>query len=281
MTSAVVRLERLAVTFGRRPVLQDLSLSLNAGEIFCLLGPDGAGKTTLLRVLAGLERRYTGTVRVLGRPPSHPELKHRRVFLPQEFSLYRDLTVAENLRFFAGLYGTSPEAPAVQRALRMSGLAPFLHRAAGKLSGGMQKKLALMTALLIRPDLLILDEPTTGVDPVSRRELWDLLFDLHQQGTTLLFTTPYTEEAERSHRVGILLQGRLAVVAPPEHLLQNLEGRVFLAPPGAPLPRRPVATLLQGSWRRVIFAEPLPEVPPDLKPAPPTLEDALAVAGRR
>ncbi len=281
MNPPVVRIQDLTVTLGRRAVLQNLNLSLAAGEIFCLLGPDGAGKTTLLRVLAGLERRYSGQVQVLGRPPRDAALNHQRVFLPQEFSLYRDLTVAENIRFFAGLYGVSHQAPAVQRALQMSGLAPFLHRPAGKLSGGMQKKLALVTALLIRPALLILDEPTTGIDPVSRRELWDLLFDFNQQGMTLLFTTPYTEEAERSHRVGLLVQGRLVQAAPPGEILRNLQGRVFLASRGMPVPGKPRAVLVQGAWQRVIFDEPPAQVPPDLHPVPPRLEDALALASHR
>ncbi len=281
MNGPVVRLRGLAVVFGQQRVLQGITLDLQPGEIFCLLGPDGAGKTTLLRVLAGLERRFHGQAEVLGLPVSHPRLKHQRVFLPQEFSLYRDLTVDENIRFFAGLYGVSAQSPEVMRALQMSGLAPFLHRQAGKLSGGMQKKLALITALMIRPHLLILDEPTTGVDPVSRRELWDLLFDLNQQGVTLLFTTPYTEEAERSHRVGLLVRGRLVRTAAPATLLQELEGRVFLARPGAPLPQAPLVSRLQGSWQRLVFAEPLDSVPPHLQPTAPKLEDVLALASRR
>ncbi len=281
MTGPVVQVRDLTVAFGRRPVLHRVHLVLQTGEIFCLLGPDGAGKTTLLRVLAGLERRFQGEVRVLGRPVNHPALKHHRVFLPQEFSLYRDLTVAENIRFFAGLYGVSPDAPEVQRALRMSGLAPFQDRRAGHLSGGMQKKLALITALMIRPRLLILDEPTTGVDPVSRRELWDLLFDLNQQGVTLLFTTPYTEEAERSHRVGLLVQGHLTQVDAPNRLLKALEGRVFLAPPGIALPIPPLVSRLQGQWQRLVFDRPPDPRPPELQPASPNLEDVLALASRR
>jgi ABC-2 type transport system ATP-binding protein len=223
MGGEVVQVEHLEKRFGAVHALRDLSFVVEDGEIFGIIGPDGAGKTTLLRLLAGVLRPDAGTIRVLGRDLlREPERIRRSLgYMPQIFSLYGDLTVRENLSFFATTYGLrDPEW--IQRMLRFARLERFLDRRAAQLSGGMQKKLALIGAMVHRPRLLLLDEPTTGVDPLSRRELWDLLSEFHVQGVTILLTTPYLDEAERCTRVALMHQGRMLAVDTPGRLRSSL-----------------------------------------------------------
>jgi ABC-2 type transport system ATP-binding protein len=198
----MIRAARVTRTFGQVKALDNLSLTVQRGEMFGLIGPDGAGKTTFFRIAAGLLR-----------PPSGTVVREAASFglVPQRFGLYQDLTIDENLALRARLYAV-PRATAEQRAselLEMVGLSPFRDRLAGALSGGMKQKLALASALLTRPELLLLDEPTTGVDPLSRREFWKMLHRLNHQGLTIVVSTPYMDEAEYASRLGFLHGGRL------------------------------------------------------------------------
>ncbi len=208
--------------FGATQALRGVSLAVHRGEVYGLVGPDGAGKTTAIRLLAGLLRPDAGEVRVLGEDPSHPRspVREQLGLVPQRNTLYGDLSVEENLRFFSRLFGLSPADYTERRArlLELTRLTRFTERRADALSGGMYKKLALACALLHRPRVLLLDEPTNGVDPVSRRELWELLYSFVQEGMTLVVSTPYMDEAARCHRVGLLYAGELIAEGPPREL---------------------------------------------------------------
>jgi ABC-2 type transport system ATP-binding protein len=211
----------LARRFGAVTALDGLSFEIGRGELYGLVGPDGAGKTTAIRALAGLVALDGGEARVLGEVPGGPRVRERVGLMPQQYSLYRDLSVAENLQFFGRLY-VLPRAVFRERAERLLGitrLGPFVDRRADALSGGMYKKLALACALLHEPEVLLLDEPTNGVDPVSRRELWALLYEFVHAGMTVLVSTPYMDEAERCHRVGLVHRGRLLVEGDPQALM--------------------------------------------------------------
>jgi ABC-2 type transport system ATP-binding protein len=197
--------------------------------MFALVGPDGAGKTTLLRILAAVLRQDRGEVSVLGRelPKMRRELKHRIGYLSQGFSLYGDLSVEENLAFFAEIYGMRDYSARREELLEFTRLTPFRKRLAGRLSGGMKKKLALACALIHRPELIILDEPTTGVDPVSRRDFWVILGELLHEGLSIAVATPYLDEAERCDRVGLLEYGRFLEVGRPEDIKSRIRGRIY------------------------------------------------------
>ncbi len=224
-------LELHAVTkrFGPLTALAGVSLSVAEGEMFGLVGPDGAGKTTLLRLVAGIARADEGIVRVLGHDLT-TEARRIRPFIgymAQRFSLYGDLSVEENLRFFAHLHSAGIERAWQERLLEITSLAPFRRRRAEHLSGGMKQKLALICTLVYRPRLLLLDEPTTGVDPVARRQFWELLVEFQQEGLTIVLATPYLDEAERCHRVALLHQGRILALDTPQALQAALPGRFF------------------------------------------------------
>ncbi len=205
--------------------LDGLSFSVERGELFGLVGADGAGKTTTIRALAGLIALDRGQALVAGRDTAGGDASARQSLglVPQQASLYPDLSVAENLRFFSRLFCLSTETFR-ERSLRLldiTRLAPFVARRADALSGGMYKKLALACALLHRPEVLLLDEPSVGVDPVSRRELWALLHELVEEGMTVLISTPYMDEAERCHRVALVHKGRLLLSGEPQTLLAD------------------------------------------------------------
>ncbi len=215
--------------FGAVTALDGLSFTVARGELFGLVGPDGAGKTTAIRALAGLIGLDGGEARVLGEDPTRGAVRERLGLMPQQYSLYRDLTVEENLRFFSRVY-VLPRAEFRRRAdrlLEITRLGPFLDRRADALSGGMYKKLALACALLHEPEVLLLDEPTNGVDPVSRRELWELLHEFVHGGMTVLISTPYMDEAERCHRVGLIHRGHLLVEGEPQALLAGFDHDTF------------------------------------------------------
>jgi len=229
--SAVLEVRGLTKRFGNTAAVDDLSLTVAGGEIFGLVGPDGAGKTTALRLLTGVMAATAGSATVLGVDVTRePEaLRHRIGYVPQGGSLYADLTALENLRFYADLFGV-PCAERNRRAqdlLALSRLAPFASRLARNLSGGMRQKLALCAALIHRPEVLFLDEPTLGVDPVSRRDFWLLIHQLLQQGLTLMVSTPYLDEAERCHRVGLMHRGRLVACDAPSALRRLLPGALL------------------------------------------------------
>ncbi len=225
-----VHTQGLTRKFGEALAVDGLDLTIPSGELFGLIGPDGAGKTTTLRLLAGLLAISQGDAWVEGYDlKAQPEAAKPRIgYMAQEFSLYAELSVQENLRFFAELYQV-PHAQLAERMPRLlafAGLTEFTARRAGHLSGGMQKKLALACTLIHEPPLLLLDEPTTGVDPISRREFWDILTTLHLAGTTILVSTPYMDEADRCTRVGLIYRGRLAACDAPRRIRGQLEGRV-------------------------------------------------------
>jgi ABC-2 type transport system ATP-binding protein len=209
--------------FGSTTALDGLSFSVERGELFGLVGADGAGKTTTIRALAGLIALDGGQALVAGRDPASggAAVRESLGLVPQQASLYPDLSVAENMRFFARLFCLpySVFRERAERLLTITRLTPFANRRADALSGGMYKKLALACALLHRPEVLLLDEPTVGVDPVSRRELWALLYEFVHDGMTVLLSTPYMDEAERCHRVALIHQGRLLLIGEPTALL--------------------------------------------------------------
>lgn len=228
----MIRTRDLTRRFGALTAVDCLNLEIPRGEIFGLVGPDGAGKTTTLRLLCGLLDPSAGSAEVAGyEVAQHPDhVKDRIGYMAQRFGLYSDLTVDENLGFYADLFGVSrAERDArVPRLLRMTRMEPFGDRAAGKLSGGMKQKLALMCTLLHEPEILFLDEPTNGVDPVSRRDFWAILYQLVQDGITVLVTTAYLDEAERCNRVGFLAAGKLVRCDTPQTLKQELTGDCYL-----------------------------------------------------
>jgi ABC-2 type transport system ATP-binding protein len=208
-----------------------LSFRVATGEIFGLVGPDGAGKSTTMRVLAGVMAPGEGSATVCGCDVVHdPEGVKRHIsYMPQRFGLYEDLTVKENIRFYADLFGISrrERESAAARLLAACGMSEFEGRLAGKLSGGMKQKLGLVCALIHTPKLLLLDEPTNGVDPLSRREFWAMLYTLAGQGVTILNSTAYLDEAERCHRVALMHRGRLLFCDEPSRLKQRLPGAVI------------------------------------------------------
>jgi len=222
----MIEAQSLRRRFGATQALDGLSFAVERGELFGLVGADGAGKTTAIRALAGLIDLDGGRALVAGRDPlvGGAAVRESLGLVPQQASLYPDLSVAENLRFFARLF-CLPKPIFRERSERLLGitrLGPFSSRRADALSGGMYKKLALACALLHQPEVLLLDEPTVGVDPVSRRELWALLHEFVHDGMTVLLSTPYMDEAERCHRVALLHQGRLLLQGEPNALLAQL-----------------------------------------------------------
>jgi ABC-2 type transport system ATP-binding protein len=229
----IIETHELTKRFGETIAVDHLNLSIAQGEIFGLVGPDGAGKTTTLRMLCGLMDPTEGTARVAGRDVARESqaVKDRIGYMAQRFGLYQDLTVEENMIFYADLFDITGQQRESLTAdlLRMTRMAPFRTRRAGQLSGGMKQKLALMCTLLHRPQILLLDEPTNGVDPVSRRDFWAILYQLLKDGITIFMTTAYLDEAERCNRVGLLHKGKLIRCSTPEVMKAetnsaNLEG---------------------------------------------------------
>jgi ABC-2 type transport system ATP-binding protein len=226
---AVIALDHVGKQYGKTTAVRELSLSVERGEMFGLIGPDGAGKTTTIRLICGLLPADSGTVRVLDLDPVRD---HRRMtgsvgYLSQRFSLYGDLSIDENIAFFAEIHGVRDYRARRDRLLEMTQLAPFRARLADRLSGGMKQKLALACTLVHEPALIVLDEPTTGVDPVSRREFWKLLSEFLSQGITIVMATPYLDEAERCTRVALLHEGRLLALDRPDALRATLPGALF------------------------------------------------------
>jgi ABC-2 type transport system ATP-binding protein len=228
-STTAVEFERVTKRYGNLRAVDGLSLAIASGEMFGVIGPDGAGKTTSIRMMCGLLRPDEGRIRVLGRDPI---AQHRLVtadigYLSQRFSLYGDLSIDENIAFFAEIHGVRRYQEARDRLLEMTQLAAFRSRRADRLSGGMKQKLALACTLVHEPRILLLDEPTTGVDPVSRREFWKLLSEFLARGLTIVMSTPYLDEAERCGRVALLHDGRLLAVDRPQQLQSTLDDRLL------------------------------------------------------
>lgn len=224
-----IQISHISKRYGDVVALRDLSLEISPGELFGLIGPDGAGKTTLFRILTTLSLADSGSASVCGLDVVRDlkEIRRRVGYMPGRFSLYQDLTVEENLNFFATVFNTTVEENYDLVRDIYSQIEPFKRRRAGKLSGGMKQKLALSCALIHRPDVLFLDEPTTGVDPVSRSEFWDMLDRLKRQGITILVSTPYMDEASRCDRIALVRSGECLSVDTPEGIRASFERRLW------------------------------------------------------
>ncbi len=291
MTAIVI--DDLGFAYGAAPVLTQVTLSVQPGEIYGLVGADGAGKTTLLQLAVGQLPPQSGRITVLGRDAADPTLRSEIAYMPQGFGLYRDLSVRENLDFFADLHGLTP-AVAGQRIVELlerTDLSEFQTRRAAHLSGGMMQKLALACALVSQPRALFLDEPTTGVDPVSRRAFWRLLNGVQAEGVAMLYATANMDEAERCDRVGLLEAGRLERQGTPLALTRNIDAQL-VGVSGATARRwrdalltwpmvqlafpvgRQLRVWLTGEWAE--FERRVQALDPGLSVAPlsPTLQDA-------
>ena len=223
-----VTLDGVSKSYGAVKAVEDLSFDVRAGEMFGLIGPDGAGKTTIVRLMCGLLRPDAGTIRIFGHDPvrAHRAVTDMVGYFSQRFSLYGDLSIDENIAFFAEIHGVKGYRPRRDRLLSMTQLTPFRSRRTDQLSGGMKQKLALACTLVHQPPLIILDEPTTGVDPVSRREFWKLLSEFLGEGLTIVMATPYLDEAERCGRVALVSEGRLLALEEPGTLQAAYPGQL-------------------------------------------------------
>jgi ABC-2 type transport system ATP-binding protein len=255
--SAAVAVEELRHSFGETVAVDGISLWVDEGDMFGLIGPDGAGKTTTLRCVLGLLAAESGSVRTCGLDPwrQRRELSRSVGYLAQRFSLYGDLTVDENVAFFARVHGVRRWRPRRDELLELLRMTPFRKRLADRLSGGMRQKLALACTLIHTPRLLVLDEPTTGVDPVSRRDFWRILSRLRREGMTIFLTTPYLDEAERCGRVALMDRGRILVTDTPD-ALRDHEAGVTVEVLARPARRaREVVAGMRGAAEAILFGE--------------------------
>jgi ABC-2 type transport system ATP-binding protein len=280
---SAVEVHGVAKRFGATVAVDALSFSVARGEIFGLVGPDGAGKTTAMRMLASVMTPDAGSIRIDGvdvvKDPAQAKLHVS--YMPQRFGLYEDLTVDENIRFYADLF----EIPAkewherAQRLLAASGMTPFGSRRAGLLSGGMKQKLGLTCALVHAPRVLLLDEPTTGVDPVSRREFWQILYSLRAQGVAMVISTAYLDEAERCDRLALLHQGRIRYCDTPKRLKAGMPGAIIRITAGNPRRLLDVVRTLEGVSGVLLVGDGLHIHVDDAARRLPALLHAMAPAG--
>ncbi len=282
-STVAIKAEGLSKSFPGVRAVDGISFDVRAGEIFGLVGPDGAGKTTTLRMLAGIMPPDAGRATVAGcdvvRDPERA--KHDLSYMPQRFGLYEDLTVDENIRFYADLFG-APKAERRDRSaqlLQAAGMAEFHSRLAGKLSGGMKQKLCLVCALIHRPKVILLDEPTTGVDPVSRRDFWRILYELIAEGVAILTSTAYLDEAERCHRVALMHQGKLLFCDTPANLKSRMGKDVLAVSAAEPRPVRDALEHADGISSLVLTGDGVHVVVDDAKRRIPELETRLRNAG--
>ena len=269
---------------GAVTAVDQVSLRIAPGETYGLIGPDGAGKTTTVRVILGLLTRTAGESQILGfdsmRDPY--AIRERVGYIAQQNVLPADLTVMENMRFFAGIHGVSPaeQKNRIPELLAFAGLGDFTQRLAGKLSGGMKKKLALACSLIHEPHVVVLDEPTLGVDPVSRREFWNLLGDLRaEKGLTILVNTPYMDEAERCTQVGLIYAGRLIATGAPAQIKAMIPGRVLEVTPSNLAEAEKQVSGMEGVFEVQTYGEKLHVFVDDISRREPQLQAALAAAG--
>jgi len=281
--SNAIEVSGLTKRFPDVVAVNELSFTVAPGEIFGLVGPDGAGKTTTLRMLAGVLPPDEGSARVAGwdvvRDPEG--VKGHISYMPQRFGLYEDLTVDENIRFYADLFGVRAREREgrATRLLQASGMSEFRNRLAGKLSGGMKQKLGLSCALIHTPRVIFLDEPTTGVDPVSRRDFWRILYSLLSEGVTILTSTAYLDEAERCHRVALMHQGRLLFCDTPARLKSQLPGAVILVISSEPRKARAALKGVEGITGKVLVGDGLHLFVDDAGRRIPEVRERLAAAG--
>lgn len=295
----------LTKRFGSVVAVDDLDLSVRRGEVYGFLGPNGSGKSTTIRMLCGLLPPTDGHIEVLGcqLPQDAEALKRRIGYMTQKFSLYDDLSVRENLEFMAALHSVKRDVlrNRLDRLFEIYHLGTLADRLAGTLSGGQRQRLALACTVLHEPELLLLDEPTSAVDPQSRREFWDALFDLADAGTTLLVSTHYMDEAERCHRLAILDHGRLVANGPPQDLIQALVGQTLIVHSAEPRQAQSILTPLPGvlgvaqigGSLRLLMARDQIDLPAlnaalqqagiaaQIEPTPPNLEDVFVSATRQ
>jgi len=285
MNSPIIEMHGLTRDFKKTRAVDGLDLAIAPGELFGLVGPDGAGKTTTLRLFAGLLDITEGTATILGYDlKSQAESIKRHIgYMAQRFSLYAELSVLENLRFFAELFDVSAHdlAERTARLLAFAGLTEFQGRRAAHLSGGMQKKLALACTLVHQPEILLLDEPTTGVDPISRREFWDILTELHIQGTTIVVSTPYMDEADRCSRVGLMYAGQLVECDTPQRIREKVAGEVIEVQVADWAAAREMLHRLPGVREVQMFGEALHLLVDSAARRLPEIESALGQGGVR
>ncbi|MFZ2282782.1 MAG: ABC transporter ATP-binding protein [Lutibacter sp.] len=224
-----ISVQHISKSFKKVTAVNDVSFEVKEGELFGLIGPDGAGKTTLFRMLATLLIPENGTASVAGFDvvADYKEIRNNVGYMPGKFSLYQDLTVEENLDFFATIFGTTIEENYESIKDIYVQIEPFKNRRAGKLSGGMKQKLALSCALIHKPKVLFLDEPTTGVDPVSRKEFWEMLKRLQQKGITILVSTPYMDEAELCDRIALIQHGKILQIDTPQEIIKHYAKKIY------------------------------------------------------
>jgi ABC-2 type transport system ATP-binding protein len=279
----IICTENLTRRFKQTVALRDLDLCIERGEIFGLVGPDGAGKTTTLRLMSAVMRPTSGRVTVAGYDTiGQADHVHTLVgYMPQRFSLYGDLSVQENLNFYADIFGVhgAERQRRFEQVLNFSRMAPFVDRRAAALSGGMQKKLGLACTLIHRPEVLLLDEPTTGVDPVSRREFWDILTELHLQGTTIVISTPYMDEAERCNRIGLLFKGQLIELGTPKAIKAAVRGQVLELHPSSLVEAQAILATQPDVLEVQVYGDLLHVFVDDAARSLPRLTQALAAAG--
>ena len=282
-TGLAIAAEGLEKSFPGVRAVDGLGFSVSAGEIFGLVGPDGAGKTTTLRMLAGIMPPDGGTATVAGADViGNPErAKHWLGYMPQRFGLYEDLTVDENIHFYADLFSVRRNERKSRSAqlLAAAGMSEFRSRRAGNLSGGMKQKLGLVCALIHRPRVIMLDEPTTGVDPVSRRDLWRILYELAAEGVAILTSTAYLDEAERCHRVALMHRGRLLFCDTPANLKAKLGKGVLSVTSREPRPLRAELEHAGGISSLVLTGDGVHVVVDDAARRIPEFEQRLTRAG--